>query len=141
MQNRIFFKFLFWGELFLFLILLAVGLYLFGLSQSSKALPDAIPGMQRTSAISLLISPFWLVPAVGIRRKAPWGWWVGLSVNLFAFLLLTWAFGFNPIDGDLSSIAFPGTFLVLTTLHLFSRPTTWKQADTNKYPTFAKKTT
>jgi len=35
MPNRIFFKLLFWGEFFIFLILLAVGLYLFGVSQSS----------------------------------------------------------------------------------------------------------
>jgi hypothetical protein len=141
MPNRIFFKLLFWGEFFIFLILLAVGLYLFGVSQSSKALPDAIPDMQRTSAISLLISPLWLIPAVGIRRKAPWGWWVGFAINLFAFLLLTWVFGFNPADGDYSSLTFPAIFLVLTILHLLSRPTTWKETATNKYPTFAKKTT
>ena len=140
MPNRIFFKLLFWGEFFIFLILLAVGLYLFGVSQSSKALPDAIPDMQRTSAISLLISPLWLIPAVGIRRKAPWGWWVGFAINLFSFLLLTWVFGFNPADGDYSSLAFPGIFLVLTILHLLSRPTTWKETATNNYPTFAKKT-
>ena len=141
MPNRIFFKLLFWGEFFIFLILLAVGLYLFGVSQSSKALPEEIPDMQRTSAISLLISPLWLIPAVGIRRKAPWGWWVGFAINLFAFLFLTWAFGFNPADGDYSALTFPGIFLVLTILHLLSRPTTWKETATNKYPTFAKKTT
>ena len=141
MPNRIFFKLLFWSEFFVFLILLAVGLYLFGLSQSSKVLPEQIPGMQRTSAISLLISPFWLVPSVGIRRKAPWAWWLGFTINLFAFLFLAWVFGFNPVAGDLSSLTFPGTFLVITILHLLSRPTTWKEAEVNKYPTFVKKTT
>jgi hypothetical protein len=140
MQNKILFKSLLYCEFFVFFILLIVGLYLFGVSQSSRALPESIPGMQKTSAICLILAPFWLVPTVGLREKAAWAWWLGFSVNLFAFVFLSWALGFGISEGDLATLAFPGTFLVLTILHLLSRPTTWKAMELSKYPTFAKKT-
>ena len=140
MQNRILFRLLLMGEMFLFLILFAVGLYLFVVSESSKTAPDAVGGMQRSSAFCLLLSPLWLVPAIGIRRKAPWAWWVGFVVNLAACLFLGWAFGFSQGELDVVALIFPGVFLVLTILHLSSRPTTWKAMDLQKYPSFAKKT-
>lgn len=139
MQNRIFFKLLLAAQFFMFAMLFVVGLYLFAMSESSRTAPDAVGGMKSSSAICLLLSPLWLVPTIGIRRKAPWAWWVGFTVNLFAFLFLAWAFGFNTMEADLSAITFPGAFLVITILHLLSRPTTWKTMDLQKYPSFAKK--
>jgi hypothetical protein len=139
MQNRVFFKLLLAAQFFIFAILFAVGLYLFAISESSKTAPDAVAGMKSSSAICLLLSPLWLVPTVGIRRKAPWAWWIGFSVNLFAFFFLAWAFGFSAMEADISAITFPGVFLVITILHLLSRPTAWKAMDLPKYPSFAKK--
>jgi hypothetical protein len=134
MQNRILFRLLLLGQFLLFLILFVVGLYLFAMSISNKTDPDAVGGMQRSSAICLLISPLWLIPAIGIRRKAPWAWWLGFVVNLAGCLFLSWAFNFDP-----SAMIFPAVFLVLTILHLSSRPTTWRVMDLPKYPSFAKK--
>jgi hypothetical protein len=139
MQKRIFFKLLLAAQFFVFAILFAVGLYLFAMSESSRTAPDAVAGMKSSSAICLLLTPFWLVPTVGIRRKAPWAWWAGFTVNLFAFLFLTWAFGFSMMQADFSAIIFPGVFLVITILHLLSRPTTWKAMDLPDYPSFAKR--
>lgn len=139
MQKRILFKLLLAAQFFIFAILFAVGLYLLAMSESSKSAPDAVGPMKSSSAICLLLSPLWLIPSVGIRQKAPWAWWMGFTVNLFAFLFLGWAFGFRMMETDLSAITFPGAFLVITILHLLSRPTTWKAMDLEKYPSFAKK--
>jgi hypothetical protein len=139
MQKRIFFRLLLVAQFFIFAILFAVGLYLFAMSESSKTAPEAVGGMKASSAICLLLSPLWLVPTLGLRRKAPWAWWVGFTVNLFAFLFLAWAFGFSMMETDLSAIIFPGVFLAITILHLLSRPTSWKAMHLPKYPSFAKK--
>lgn len=141
MHNRIFFKMLLWGQFFVFTILLAVGLYLFAVSQSSRTDSDLVPRMQTNSAICLLLSPLWLVPTIGIRRKSSWAWWVGFTVNLAACVLLAWALGFGTSDVDTSAYTFPGTFFILTILHLLSRPTNWKAMEFSQYTGFARKTT
>jgi hypothetical protein len=86
-----------------------------------------------------MLSPLWLIPTIGIRKKAPWAWWVGFVVNLFACLILAWGFGLAMMETDISAVIFPGVFLVITILHLMSRPTTWKSMDLPQYPSFAKK--
>jgi hypothetical protein len=43
------------------------------------------------------------------------------------------------MQADFSAIIFPGVFLVITILHLLSRPTTWKAMDLPDYPSFAKR--
>lgn len=126
MRRNVLFRTLLLSEFLVFLMFFSVGLYLFALSQSSKTDPDAVHGLQFSSAICLLISPLWLIPTLGIRLKKAWAWWMGLVVNLSVCLLSAWALGFGQPSVEWGSMVGPAIFLIVTIQHLLSRPTSWK---------------
>ncbi len=139
MQDRIFFRLLIAGQFLVFAIFFAVGLYLIAVAHSPKTDPASVGQMQFSAAVCLLICPLWLIPVAGLRKKAAWGWWAGLTVNVLVSMLLVWVFIFSQPNPDLENLTYPAVFLVLVFLHLLSRPVTWNFKETPKIPGYVKR--
>lgn len=139
MQDRILFRLLIAAQFLVFAMFFAVGLYLIAVAHSPKTDPAAVGQMQFSAAVCLLICPLWLIPVAGVRKKAAWGWWFGLSVNLLVSVLLAWVFVFSQSNSSSESLAYPAIFLVLVFLHLLSRPGTWNFKESPKIPGYVKR--
>src|SRR5512143_1198537 len=130
MPNRYLFKALSLMQFLLFLMFFVSGMYLFAMSQSSRAAQfgDAAT-VGRNAMVSLAVSLFFLAPLIGIWRRERWAWWTGLVVNTVCLGVFYWAMVYNQPDVELIGIVFPALFFVTVVLHLLSRPESWKSID------------
>lgn len=130
MRQRIFFRTLLGAQFLIFLIAIGSGIYLLWLAQSPdvRADEDAVEAAHalRLAAIFCIVPSFlWLASFIGLLKKQPWGWWLGLAINFFVFVVSAYElFGQSHIDND--DWLAPLIFLIITILQLLVRPTTWR---------------
>ncbi|MGE5109423.1 MAG: hypothetical protein ACM3JB_01105 [Acidobacteriaceae bacterium] len=123
MTSRYLFKTLTSIQLFIFLMFFFAGLFMFAMSRPFG--PETATNLEKSGLIALLISPLWLIPLVGIWKRARWAWWLGLIVNFLSFGIAYWALIYSQPDADWTSIIGVCLFLAAAVLHLLSRPRSW----------------
>lgn len=123
MTSRYLFKALASIQLFIFLMFFFAGLFMFAMSRPFG--PETASSLEKSGSIALLISPLWLIPLVGIWKRARWAWWLGLIVNILSFGTVYWALIYSQPEAEWTSIIGVCLFLAAAVLHLLSRPGSW----------------
>src|SRR5689334_19076239 len=111
MRNRYFFKALSLMQFLIFLMFFISGVYLFAMSQSSRAAEfgDAST-VERHAIIAVVVSLFFLGALIGVWRRERWAWWVGLVVNIICLGIFYWALIYKQPDIEFTNILFPLLF-------------------------------
>lgn len=138
MRQRIFFRTLLGAQFLIFLFLFGSGVYLLWLTRSKAILaePDAadvIHGLHVGAAVCLGICLFWGASFLGLLRRRPWGWWLGLVANFFVFAVVTYGL-FDDSDTDIEDWLIPAAFLLVTIIHILTRPSTWLKPEIVRKP-------
>ena len=127
MANRYLFKALSLMQFLTFLMFFVAGIYLFVMSQSSRAVEfGEATSVERHAIIALAVSLFFLGPLVGVWRRERWGWWSGLVVNLLCLGIAYWVMIYKQSNIGFGAIMWPALFFVTVVLHLLSRPGSWR---------------
>lgn len=134
MRQRILFRTLLGAQFLIFLFLLGSGAYLFWLSHSKEVLaePDAreaIQGLRLSAAFCAGTCLLWGASFLGIVRRQPWGWWLGLVVNFFVTVITAWSLVFDEPHPEAEDYLVPAVFLLVVIIQLLARPTSWKGMD------------
>jgi hypothetical protein len=118
------------AQFLIFLFAIGSGLYLLWLAQSPEIRADedavaAIHGLRLAATFCIAPSFLWLASFIGLLKKQPWGWWLGLAINFFVLSMTTYElFEESNIASD--DLLAPLIFLIVTILQLLVRPTTWR---------------
>lgn len=127
MVNRYLFKALSLMQFLIFLIFFVAGLYLFAMSQSSRAAEFGETGsVERHAIIAIVVSLFFLGSLIGVWRRERWAWWTGLLVNVACLVVFYWALVYKQPEVGFTNILFPLLFFITAVLYLLSRPRSWK---------------
>lgn len=130
MRRRIFFRTLLGAQFLIFLFLFGSGIYLLWLTRSSTILSeqdaaDSVHGLRLAAAVCLGTCLVWGASFVGILKRQPWGWWLGLVANSFVFAILAYGVAFDEGLVDAWDWLVPAVFLIITVIQLLSRPSSW----------------
>jgi hypothetical protein len=126
MVNRFLFKALSLMQFLIFLIFFVAGLYLFAMSQSSRAAEfGEAATVEKHAIIAIVVSLFFLGSVIGVWRRERWAWWTGLVVNLVCLVVFYWALVYKQTDVGFTNILFPLLFFITSVLYLLSRPESW----------------
>jgi hypothetical protein len=130
MRRRIFFRTLLGAQFLIFLFLFGSGIYLLWLTRSSAILSeqdaaDSVHGLRLAAAVCLGTCLVWGASFVGILKRQPWGWWLGLVANSFVFAILAYGVASDEGRVDAWDWLVPAVFLVVTVIQLLSRPSSW----------------
>ncbi len=133
MRQRIFFRTLLGAQFLIFVFLLGVAAYLFWLSHTKEILAepdaqDAVHGLRMTAAFCAGTCLLWGASFLGVLRRQPWGWWLGLAINFFVAVVTLWSL-FDEPRPDAEDYAVAAVFLLVVIIQLLARPTTWKAMD------------
>lgn len=128
MRRRIFFRTLLGAQFLIFLFTFGGGLYCLYLASTPeiRADADALHGLRLGAIASLGTCVVWGASFLGILKRQPWGWWLGLIANSFVFAIVGYGVLTDSGRPDTEDLLVPAVFLVLTIIQLLSRPSSWR---------------